>query len=290
MRVHNVSWVLSHSPHNDRVIMRHEILTVSRIRESGHHRHSRVRGTGHAIRLGMTSVPIARNQAYQPTFRREASVFPWEASEAVRRFLNVSVAATGVVLVAPVMAVIALLIKLTSRGSAIYTQVRVGIDRRGPGDAAENNRRQLNYGGKPFLIYKFRTMVDRDGDTTEVWADQEDSRVTVVGRILRQYRLDELPQLINVLKGEMDVVGPRPEQPTIFARLREEIERYEERQRVRPGITGWAQINQSYDSCVEDVRRKLAYDLEYIHRQSAFEDLRIMLRTLPAVLFKQGGW
>lgn len=238
----------------------------------------------------MTSVPITRNQPYQPAFQREASVFPWEASEAVRRFLNVSVAATGVVLVAPVMAVIALLIKLTSRGSAIYTQVRVGIDRRESRDAAENNRRQLDYGGKPFLIYKFRTMVDRDGDTTEVWADPADSRVTVVGRILRQYRLDELPQLINVLKGEMDVVGPRPEQPTIFARLREEIERYEERQRVRPGITGWAQINQSYDSCVEDVRRKLAYDLEYIHRQSALEDLRIMLRTLPAMLFKQGGW
>ena len=88
----------------------------------------------------------------------------------------------------------------------------------------------------------------------------------------------------------MDVVRPRPEQPSIFARLREEIDRYEERQRVRPGITGWAQINQSYDSCVEDVRRKLKYDLEYINRQSALEDLRIMLRTLPAVLFKQGGW
>ena len=237
----------------------------------------------------MTSVPIARSQEYQAKFRREA-LFAREASEAVRRFLNVSVAATGVVLVAPVMAVIALLIKLTSRGSAFYTQVRVGIDRREAGDVAENNRRQLNYGGKPFLIYKFRTMIDREGDASEVWADPDDSRVTVVGRILRQYRLDELPQLINVLKGEMDVVGPRPEQPTIFARLREEIERYEERQRVRPGITGWAQINQHYDRCMDDVRRKLAYDLEYIHRQSAIEDLRIMLRTLPAVLFKQGGW
>jgi lipopolysaccharide/colanic/teichoic acid biosynthesis glycosyltransferase len=183
-----------------------------------------------------------------------------------------------------------LLIKLTSRGSAFYTQVRVGIDRRGREATAANNRRQLDYGGKPFLIYKFRTMIPRDADATEVWAEPEDSRVTPVGRILRQYRLDELPQLINVLRGEMDVVGPRPEQPTIFVRLREEIDRYEERQRVRPGITGWAQINQSYDSCVEDVRRKLAYDLEYIHRQSALEDLRIMVRTLPAMLFKQGGW
>ncbi len=114
--------------------------------------------------------------------------------------------------------------------------------------------------------------------------------MTSIGRILRQYRLDELPQLLNVLRGEMDVVGPRPEQPSIFARLRQEIHRYEERQRVRPGITGWAQINQSYDSCVDDVRRKLQYDLEYIHRQSALEDLRIMVRTLPAVILKRGGW
>jgi lipopolysaccharide/colanic/teichoic acid biosynthesis glycosyltransferase len=241
-------------------------------------------------------VPIAQPPTYPPVFQRETPaftrqvLFQREASEAVRRVLNITVAATGVVLVAPVMAVIALLIKLTSRGSPIFTQVRVGIDRRGSGDTAANNRRRLDYGGKPFIIYKFRTMIPQEDNTTEVWASPEDSRVTAVGRILRQYRLDELPQLINVLRGDMDVVGPRPEQPTIFARLREEIDRYEERQRVRPGITGWAQINQSYDSCVEDVRRKLAYDLEYIHRQSAFEDLRIMLRTLPAMLFKQGGW
>jgi lipopolysaccharide/colanic/teichoic acid biosynthesis glycosyltransferase len=230
----------------------------------------------------VTSVRIAQNPEYPPVLQREPS-------DAVRRVLNITVAATGFVLTAPVMAAIALLIKLTSRGSAFYTQIRVGIDRRGPGNPAGNNRRHLNYGGKPFKIYKFRTMTDGEA-SDEVWAEPGDPRVTVVGRILRQYRLDELPQLINVLRGEMNVVGPRPEQPTIFARLRQEIDRYEERQRVRPGITGWAQINQSYDSSVEDVRRKLAYDLEYIHRQSTLEDLTIMLRTLPVVLFKQGGW
>lgn len=205
--------------------------------------------------------------------------------------MNILVAATGVVLTAPVMAAVALLIKLTSRGPVFYTQLRVGIDRRLPGEPAGNTRRHVDHGGKPFKIYKFRTMTPRRGaDTNEVWAERGDPRVTAIGRILRQYRLDELPQLINVLLGDMDVVGPRPEQPSIFARLRQEIDRYEERQRVRPGITGWAQINQSYDSCVDDVRRKLQYDLEYIHRQSAREDLRIMLRTLPAVIFKQGGW
>ena len=190
------------------------------------------------------------------------------------------------------MAAIALLIKLTSRGPVFYTQMRVGIDRRTPGEPSGNTRRHLDHGGRPFRIYKFRTMAPRsesDG-ANEVWAAPEDPRVTRLGRILRQYRLDELPQLVNVLRGEMNVVGPRPEQPTIYARLRQEIDRYEERQRVRPGITGWAQINQSYDSCVDDVRRKLQYDLEYIHRQSALEDLRIMLRTLPVLLFKQGAW
>jgi lipopolysaccharide/colanic/teichoic acid biosynthesis glycosyltransferase len=189
------------------------------------------------------------------------------------------------------MAAIALLIKLTSRGPVFYTQLRVGIDRRTPGEPAGNSRRHVDHGGKPFKIYKFRTMTAR-GDATadEVWAARQDPRVTSIGRILRQYRLDELPQLLNVLRGEMDVVGPRPEQPSIFARLRQEIHRYEERQRVRPGITGWAQINQNYDSCLDDVKRKLQYDLEYIHRQSALEDLRIMMRTLPAVILKRGGW
>jgi lipopolysaccharide/colanic/teichoic acid biosynthesis glycosyltransferase len=216
-----------------------------------------------------------------------------EPSDALRRGLNVTVAAVGVVLAAPLMAAIALLIKLTSRGSVFYTQVRVGIDRRNPAALSGNSRRRVDCGGRPFKIYKFRTMTANGNgpdDAAEVWAQPDDPRVTRMGRILRLYRLDELPQLINVLRGEMDIVGPRPEQPTIFARLRQEIERYEERQRVRPGITGWAQINQCYDSCVDDVRRKLAYDLEYISRQSALEDLKIMVRTLPVVLLKIGGW
>jgi lipopolysaccharide/colanic/teichoic acid biosynthesis glycosyltransferase len=233
----------------------------------------------------MTSVRIAQANP------RHESAIQREPSEGVRRALNLLVAATGVVLTAPALATIALLIKLTSRGPILYTQLRVGIDRRIPGEPAGNSRRDVDQGGKPFKIYKFRTMATREEATIDqVWAARQDPRVTPIGRVLRQYRLDELPQLINVLLGDMDVVGPRPEQPAIFARLRQEIERYGERQRVRPGITGWAQINQRYDSCVDDVRNKLKYDLEYIRRQSALEDLRIMLRTLPAVLFKQGGW
>ena len=124
----------------------------------------------------------------------------------------------------------------------------------------------------------------------QVWATPNDFRVTRLGRIMRKYRLDELPQLFNVLKGDMNIVGPRPEQPTIFATLRGQVDGYAQRQRVRPGITGWAQINHHYDASIDDVRRKVALDLEYIARQSFAEDLRIMLQTAPVLVFKKGAW
>jgi len=123
-----------------------------------------------------------------------------------------------------------------------------------------------------------------------VWARPDDPRITAVGRVLRKYRLDELPQLFNVLQGDMNLVGPRPEQPEIFERLRDQVDRYGDRQRVRPGLTGWAQVNQQYDSSIDDVRKKVMFDLEYIRRQSLTEDLRIMARTVPVVLFKRGAW
>jgi lipopolysaccharide/colanic/teichoic acid biosynthesis glycosyltransferase len=123
-----------------------------------------------------------------------------------------------------------------------------------------------------------------------VWAAREDPRVTAVGRWLRAYRLDELPQLFNVLKGDMNIVGPRPERPSIFTELRKSIPHYETRQRVRPGITGLAQVSRQYDECLDDVRKKLQYDFEYLRRQSLLEDIRIMVKTLPVVLFKRGGW
>src|SRR2546428_4959776 len=140
-------------------------------------------------------------------------------------------------------------------------------------------------------MYRSGTMNVAHGSTDRrVWAQPDDARVTPIGRLLRRFRLDELPQLVNVLKGDMNVVGPRPEQPAIFVYLREQIEGYQRRQRVRPGITGWAQINQAYDQSVEDVRNKLRLDLDYIRRQSAPEDLKIMVRTLPVMLFGRGAW
>lgn len=210
-------------------------------------------------------------------------------SDRARRFLNVSVAVVGLIVAAPLLLLIAVLVRLSSRGPVIYKQTRVGLDRRKAG-AWRDGRRQADQGGRPFTMYKFRTMRADPAPRAETWALQNDPRVTTLGRILRKYRLDELPQLVNVMLGDMNIVGPRPEQPTIFAKLRDEVQGYQDRQRVPPGITGWAQINHHYDSSVDDVRRKVAFDLEYVQRCSALEDLRIMVRTLPVMVFKQGAW
>ena len=217
-------------------------------------------------------------------------VRPREESETATRVVNVIVALIGLVLAAPVMLVVALLVRLTSPGPVLYTQTRVGVDRRYKRTNTDD-RRVKDQGGKPFEMYKFRSMVtDAEADGRAVWAQRRDPRVTPIGRMLRQTRLDELPQLYNVLRGDMNIDGPRPERPTIFAELRQNIPQYHMRQRVRPGITGWAQVNQAYDACLDDVRQKVSYDLEYIQRRSVREDLRIMSMTIPVMLFRQSGW
>jgi lipopolysaccharide/colanic/teichoic acid biosynthesis glycosyltransferase len=202
----------------------------------------------------------------------------------------VAVAAAGLVLALPLMLIVALAIKLTSPGPVFFTQKRVGLDRRDLHLPSGNWRRHENHGGRLFTLYKFRTMVDgaeRDG---QVWATPDDPRITRVGAFLRKYRLDELPQLWNVIRGDMNIVGPRPEQPEIFKELREQVDHYPLRQRTLPGITGRAQINHHYDKTVDDVRIKLRYDLEYLERQSVAEDLGILMKTVPAVLSKKGAW
>jgi lipopolysaccharide/colanic/teichoic acid biosynthesis glycosyltransferase len=208
----------------------------------------------------------------------------------IRRGLNVAVAAFGLLVAVPVMLVVAAFIRLTSRGPVIYRQTRVGIDRRAHRKAPENCRRRSNSGGRPFTIYKFRTMRESNGNgDAQVWASPDDPRVTPVGRVLRKYRLDELPQLFNVLRGDMNLVGPRPEQPEIFAELRNLVDHYHARQQVLPGITGLAQVSHRYDTSVEDVRTKVDYDLEYISRKSPSEDLKILVKTIPTVVLKRGA-
>jgi lipopolysaccharide/colanic/teichoic acid biosynthesis glycosyltransferase len=190
------------------------------------------------------------------------------------------------------MLLIALVVGASSRGPVLFKQERVGHDRRRTRRArAKPGRRVLNGGGRSFWMYKFRTMdhCPPGAASTEVWASAGDTRITRIGSILRRHRLDELPQLFNVLRGDMNVVGPRPEQPALFRQLSLEVDGYLRRQAVRPGITGWAQINQSYDRSVDDVRSKVLLDLEYISRRSAAEDLRIMARTVPVMIWRKGA-
>jgi len=223
------------------------------------------------------------------------------SGERARRIVNVLASMLLLIASAPLMLLIVFLVKATSPGPVLYTQPRVGIDRRylerrdepgsngPPQDRRARGRRHTDSGGRVFTIYKFRTMTVDPSPTGQIWAAVDDPRITPIGRVLRKLRLDELPQLFNVLRGDMNLVGPRPEQPDIFAELRREIGDYPGRQRVLPGITGWAQVNHAYDQSLEDVRRKVDLDLEYIGRRSAVEDLKIMAKTVPVMVFKKGS-
>lgn len=225
-----------------------------------------------------------------PEAPKVEQVTPRERSEGLSRALNMALATTGLIICAPLILLIALAVKLTSPGPILYSQSRVGVDRRSRFGKSDD-RRVYDLGGQPFTMYKFRTMhVNAEADGRAVWAKKADPRVTLVGRVLRRTRLDELPQLYNVLRGDMNIVGPRPERPSIFANLRDNIPEYPMRQRVKPGITGWAQINQCYDVSMDCVREKVRYDLEYMQRQGILEDLRIMTMTVPVMLFRKGGW
>jgi sugar transferase (PEP-CTERM system associated) len=195
---------------------------------------------------------------------------PWVL--AAKRGLDVVLAAIGLVVLAPVMLVVAALVKATSRGPVLYHQPRVGQD------------------GRVFVVHKIRTMrVDAEATTGAVWAAANDTRVTSVGRRLRRTRLDEVPQLWNVLKGEMSMVGPRPERPEFVAQLKEQIPFYGLRHVVRPGVTGWAQVSYTYGASVEDALEKLQYDLFYIKRLTVAFDLVILLSTLKTVLLRRGA-
>ncbi len=176
------------------------------------------------------------------------------------------------VLAAPVMLVIALAIRLDSKGPVIYRQARVG------------------FGGKVFDVLKFRSMrQDAEAHTGACWAQQRDPRVTRVGAILRKYRFDELPQLVNILRGEMSFVGPRPERPVFVDDLRKLIPYYDERHSVRPGLTGWAQVQYSYSDSVDGALRKLEYDLFYLKNMSLLFDSMILLKTVRIVLSGKGS-
>jgi sugar transferase (PEP-CTERM system associated) len=195
-------------------------------------------------------------------FRRSAfTVF-------VKRAVDLAVGVLGLVLTSPVMLLVAIAIRLDSKGPIFYSQTRVGL------------------GDQPFEILKFRSMfTEAEAQSGAQWSQLDDPRITRAGRILRKYRLDELPQFVNVMRGEMSIVGPRPERPVFVEILRERIPFYDERHSVRPGVTGWAQVEYKYGSTVDDAHRKLEYDLFYLKNMSVLFDIAILIRTVRIVLF-----
>lgn len=191
---------------------------------------------------------------------------------AVKRAFDIVSSATLLTLASPVMLVTALLIKLDSPGPVIYRQERVGL------------------GGRGFMCLKFRSMrTDAERDGVARWATKNDARVTRVGAFIRKCRIDELPQLISVLKGEMSLVGPRPERPSFVEQLRGQIPFYDIRHSVKPGVTGWAQVRYSYGASVEDARRKHEFDLYYVKNNSLFLDILVLIETVSVVLFREGA-
>jgi sugar transferase (PEP-CTERM system associated) len=188
-----------------------------------------------------------------------------------RRLVSLLASLVLFVLAAPVLLIVAAIIKLDSRGPVFYSQERVGM------------------GGRPFKMLKFRTM-RTDAESGGVkWAQKNDPRVTRIGKYLRRFRVDELPQILNVLKGEMGIVGPRPERPEFVAKLRVQIPYYDLRTLVPPGLTGWAQIRYPYAASLEEAREKLHYDLWYVKHLSVLLDVSILFHTAKVVLFGRGA-
>jgi len=189
----------------------------------------------------------------------------------IRRVLDFFGAIFLIVLLIPLYIVVSVTIKLESKGAVLYSQLRTGKNK------------------KPFRIYKFRSMVqDAEKLSGPVWAQKSDPRITRVGYIMRKTRIDELPQLINILKGDMSFIGPRPERPFFVESFKQQIPFYLNRLQVKPGVTGWAQVKWRYDETIEDVKEKLSYDLYYINNRSLWMDLKILLFTVKTVVLGKG--
>jgi len=195
----------------------------------------------------------------------------WEKK--IKRILDIFISFILLILLLPVTLAAAIAIKLNSKGPVFYKQDRSGLN------------------GKIFNIIKFRSMVhDAESTSGPIWSTKDDPRITKVGAFIRKVRIDEIPQMWNVLKGDMSLVGPRPERPYFVEQLSKEIPLYKRRLKVRPGITGWAQVKHKYDESVDDVKTKLRYDLFYIENMSLRNDLKILFRTIFVVLFGKGHY
>jgi sugar transferase (PEP-CTERM system associated) len=263
--------VTAHKP--DRIVVglseRREQLPVQRLLE--------LRFSGIHIEEVATTYEIVFGRISTHDLRPSQLIFsselgPRPASLTAQAFYSLAIAIVAIVAALPVMIVVAILVKLTSPGPILFRQRRVGMN------------------DVPFTLFKFRSMrKDAEAETGAVWASEDDPRITPIGRWLRKFRLDELPQLFNVLRGEMSIVGPRPERPEFVEVLQEKIPYYRQRHCVRPGITGWAQINHKYGDTLDDTIVKLEYDLYYIKNLAVSLDAYVIFHTLKIVLLGRGA-
>lgn len=221
-------------------------------------------------------------------------------NSAVKRSLDIIGGLVGILLTAPLWFIIPVAIWIDSRGPIFYSQMRVGVNRRKANrrylakaestDRRASDRRREDLLGKPFSILKFRTMVpDAERISGPKWADKNDPRVTRVGAFLRKTRLDEIPQFINILKGDMSLVGPRPERPNFVKDLSSKVDNYSNRLQVKPGLTGLAQVENGYDSSLASVKEKVKHDLHYIRTWSLWSDFQILMRTVVVVVTGRGA-
>lgn len=243
------------------------IPQIINLQQDGH----RVEDFSETFQVIFGRVPIAHMQPAQIVYRQ--SLVPSMLLLRVQTVYSWLISCIAMLVLSPVMLATALAVRLTSPGPVLFRQTRTG----------RNNT--------PFVLYKFRSMyVDAEVRTGAVWAQENDPRITPLGRTLRKYRLDELPQLFNVLRGEMAIVGPRPERPEFIQMLAKEIPLYMQRLTVKPGITGWAQVNYRYGNTIEDTVIKLEYDLYYIKNFSPQLDLYVMFHTMKTMLLTRGAY
>ena len=197
------------------------------------------------------------------------NLLPWQAN--VKRVMDICIAVFLLIITSPLLLLTAIAIKLDSKGPVFYKQQRIGLYSR------------------PFTVYKFRSMrTDAEKDGPQ-WAKKNDSRITRVGKIIRKFRIDEVPQLLCVLQGDMSMVGPRPERSVFIEELRKTIPFYASRLKMKPGLTGLAQVRHHYDNDIEDVKIKLGYDIYYLSNASILLDIQILIRTIYVVITGKGA-
>lgn len=262
---------------------------------------------------GMTKTGSYQNRSFDPFIdtvselggRLENKKPLTDSEYPLRRLADILIASLALLVLSPIIAVAAILIKLESEGPVFYSQERIGINRRngdrrskrrrkaervGSRDRRKgNDRRQNSEAGKPFVMYKLRTMSSDAEKNGPVLATENDSRITRVGRLLRKTRIDELPQFINVIKGDMTLIGPRPERSFYIRALSKDVPEFPLRLKTKPGITGLAQVESGYADNFEAMKTKLTYDLRYITGKSILKDLAIIWKTFYVVISGKGA-